>query len=542
MKKHITLLLCLLLNSCNIINNSSVNSTSSSINSSVSNSTSTILSSSTSSNSSSISSSSHSSVNKNDNITRELHLLATNDFHGSIEENGSELGLLRYGTFFKNKRKEDNTLILNSGDMWQGSILSNSNRGEFLTKVMNNIGFDCFTLGNHEFDWSTKYIKQNKALYDIDTNYQTPFLCANLYNYDLKNNIVLDQASDIASSYTIKELENGLKVGIIGVIGEKQITSITSNYVDNYTFVNPTNVIKDLSNELKVNQNCDVVIVDAHTSFDQIDTSITDISPISNKRYTDAVFCAHSHQYEKYLINNVPFIQASCNGQSYGEINLSITNGEISLINYSSHENDVSEITSIKNYDEDLVSLYNQYNTQEIQDIANETLGNFNGYMTNSCSSTISFPNLVATAIAKEALNQGYNIDFSLVNKSRSSINKGDLTYSSLYKALPFDNEILVIEAKGNEIYNQANYNSVYNVNAISLDQNKTYKVAVLDYIALHRNVYRKYDYFSSHKLIGSLTNNNEIYNYRDITANYIRKNKKINYKDYSKSDSHYNV
>lgn len=301
MKKHITLLLCLLLTSCNIINNSIVNSTSSSINTSVSSSTSTILSSSTSSNSSSISSSSHSSMNKNDNITRELHLLATNDFHGSIEENGSELGLLRYGTFFKNKGKEDNTLILNSGDMWQGSILSNSNRGEFLTKVMNNIGFDCFTLGNHEFDWSTKYIKQNKALYDIDTNYQTPFLCANLYNYDLENNIVLDQANDIASSYTIKELENGLKVGIIGVIGEKQITSITSNYVDNYTFVNPTNIIKDLSNELKVNQNCDVVIVDAHTSFDQIDTSITDISPISNKRYTVAVFCAHSHQYEKYL-------------------------------------------------------------------------------------------------------------------------------------------------------------------------------------------------------------------------------------------------
>lgn len=105
MKKHITLLLCLLLTSCNIINNSIVNSTSSSINTSVSSSTSTVLSNSTSS-SSSISSSSHSSVNKNDNITRELHLLATNDFHGSIEENGSELGLLRYGTFLKIKEKK----------------------------------------------------------------------------------------------------------------------------------------------------------------------------------------------------------------------------------------------------------------------------------------------------------------------------------------------------------------------------------------------------------------------------------------------------
>lgn len=55
-------------------------------------------------------------MNKNNNITRALHLLATNDFHGFIEENSSELGLLKYGTFLK-----------------------------------------------------------NKALYDIDTNYQTPF-------------------------------------------------------------------------------------------------------------------------------------------------------------------------------------------------------------------------------------------------------------------------------------------------------------------------------------------------------------------------------
>lgn len=41
------------------------------------------------------------------NITRELHLLATNDFHGSIEENSSELGLLKYDTFLKNKTSYD---------------------------------------------------------------------------------------------------------------------------------------------------------------------------------------------------------------------------------------------------------------------------------------------------------------------------------------------------------------------------------------------------------------------------------------------------
>ena len=88
-------------------------------------------------------------IMKNENINGEINLFAMNDFHGSIIENDEELGFLKQGTFFKNKSEEDNTLILNSGDMWQGSIESNSNYGEFLTKAMNYIEFDSFTLGNH---------------------------------------------------------------------------------------------------------------------------------------------------------------------------------------------------------------------------------------------------------------------------------------------------------------------------------------------------------------------------------------------------------
>lgn len=53
--------------------------------------------------------------------------------------------------------------------MFQGSIYSNSNYGEFLAKCMNNIGFDCFTLGNHEFDWGQKYIQKNRKLKDEKT-------------------------------------------------------------------------------------------------------------------------------------------------------------------------------------------------------------------------------------------------------------------------------------------------------------------------------------------------------------------------------------
>ena len=83
----------------------------------------------------------------NNGKDREVTLYAMNDFHGAAVYNksSSELGILKQGTFFKQKGKEKNTLILNSGDMWQGSIESNLNYGQFLTEVMNTVEFDCFT-------------------------------------------------------------------------------------------------------------------------------------------------------------------------------------------------------------------------------------------------------------------------------------------------------------------------------------------------------------------------------------------------------------
>ena len=276
-------------------------------------------------------------IKKNENINGEINLFAMNDFHGSIIENDEELGFLKQGTFFKNKSEEDNTLILNSGDMWQGSIESNSNYGEFLTKAMNYIEFDSFTLGNHEFDWGKQYIINNRSLFDQTTKYSTPFLGANIYNYDIESKTTLSHADDICEDYVIKDLENGLRVGIIGIIGENQITSISSQFADEFTFVDSLPIIKNLSDELRINKKCDVIILDGHASQEQISSEVTSTSSLSNKKYVDAVFCAHSHQYENVVINGVPFVQGASNGKSYSEIHLRVSNGNVSLISSSNH-------------------------------------------------------------------------------------------------------------------------------------------------------------------------------------------------------------
>lgn len=451
---------------------------------------------------------------------RTIKMYGINDFHGAVIENNTnyEAGIVKVGSFFKQKGNEENTLLINSGDLWQGSIESNYNYGKLLTECMNYIEFDCFTLGNHEFDWGQKYINENRNLKDEVTSYQTPFLAANIYKYDINKGETKEYAN-LGEKYVIKTLENGLRVGIIGVIGKNQITSITSSVVDDLIFLDPSNVIKELSDELRMEKNVDVVIASVHADEDDVlNTGITNISSNSHKRYVDAVFCAHSHQNEKSIENGVPFVQASYNGRSYSEIVLNVTpTGEVSAKNYGYTY--TSTISCTK--DEKIVNMVNTY--KETSDkVGNEKLISSDG--TLKSSSTLM--NLVTSAIYNEAKNQGYNISYAITNTGRANLESGVITYANLYKSLPFNNEVYIVEVSGSSLKKELGYDStgMYRVDTSPINEKSTYRIAVIDYMALHRNSKRQYDYFPNFKSIAKLEKSGqEFYNYRDITADYLR-------------------
>ncbi|MCH5180159.1 MAG: bifunctional metallophosphatase/5'-nucleotidase [Erysipelotrichales bacterium] len=482
---------------------------------------------------------------------KKVSLYAINDFHGAVSENASsgEPGIVRLGAYLKEKKSEGNTLLINSGDMWQGSIESNYNRGFLLTDCMNNIEFDCFTLGNHEFDWGQKYIQLNRER-SSTTNYQTPFLAANIYEYDIDTKTIGEYA-DLGDKYVIRELDNGLRVGIIGVIGKGQITSITSQHVDDINFNSPTNVIKTLSDELRTEQNVDVVILDSHA--DQYDITgsneddfydknqITSVSPNTNQRYVDAVFCAHSHaKKEDDMINGVPFIQGGSYGKYISNVELYVEeNGNVSC-GVSTNLESIKETQGY--YDSELAELVATYKI-ESDEASNEVLGTLNGKFYSSGSGA-TIPNVVCEAIANYAVDSGYDISYAMVNNARATLEGGTLTYGELYRALPFDNEVFVIETTGERIKAEADFSSnfICRLDTEPLDLNKTYRIAVIDYLATHRNSNRNYDYFRGMKIVGKLEkDDNDLYNYRDITADYIRANKTINYWDFLSSSDRFN-
>lgn len=452
---------------------------------------------------------------------RTVSFYSINDFHGAVDPSGYyEAGILEIGSYLKEKKEEGDTVLINSGDMFQGSLASNYNRGALLTDCMNEIEFDCLTLGNHEFDWGQDAIAKNRARKDEVTSYQTPFLAANIYRYDIDTDKTLGYA-DLGDPYTITTLDNGLKVGIIGEIGKNQITSITSNYVDDLTFTDPIAKAEELSDELRTEKGCDVVVLSFHGSQDELTgTGLTSVSPVSEKRYIDAAFCGHTHHNEDTEENGVPFIQSGNNGRYIGNVELNVSpDGDVTCQSYTN----LSAVNCVPSrIDSRLSSLVGTYGA-ESEEAGDEVLGTLN---TNLSKNQVAL--LVTEAMAKAATDAGYGIDYAVCNTGRAALSGGRINYRTLFKSIPFDNEIYIAEVKGSDLRNEVGHHSMTRLDPKAFDDSKYYTIAVIDYLATHRNSRREYDYFPSLNVLGSLTKDGEAYRYRDVTADYLRAEKSV--------------
>ena len=275
--------------------------------------------------------------------TKKITIYSTNDFHGAIKANGYQMGLEKMGTYLKQKSAEENTLLLDQGDSWQGSIYSNDNKGALVNDAMIEIGYDARTVGNHDFDWGIQALKNNTARVYKGKTLTT--LAANVYdyNYDLKQ-FGTTQQSDIGQKSATFTLENGLKVGVVGVVGSDQITSIATPLVKTIGFKNHIDVIKSEATKLRNEDNCDVVIASCHCDE-------KDVRNNGLENYVDLVLCAHSHDYEISAQNGLSYAQFEANGTKIGKINLyydaglgKVTASSIEFADVYSVNNAITEI------------------------------------------------------------------------------------------------------------------------------------------------------------------------------------------------------
>ncbi|MCD8204416.1 MAG: 5'-nucleotidase C-terminal domain-containing protein [Coprobacillus sp.] len=419
-----------------------------------------------------------------------LDIFANGDQHGVLEETKYEGNTLpsmpEYVSFIKDEmsRCEGETLLISNGDLWQGTYESNFNYGALLNEIIEEAGYSSFTLGNHEFDWGQEVIKDNMKSSSL------PYLAANVV-YEDNGEIV-----NYAQPYTIEE-KGGLKIGIIGIIGRSQFTSITSTMVEDIDFLSEENVVKEYSDILRSTYKCDIVIVSMHagTSAERsLIRSLGTTSDVSGSKYVDAVFTAHDHGAATGTFGNTPYVNSGNNNQNLSHIQLIYKNGEVTCPVYEN----ISTENVYQDYEEDIETrgLIDSYCDEEIKSKGSEVAGTID----KDFSDTKEVPNMMAEALYGYAINEGYDVDLAIVNDGRAKLYEGEVTYSNLLDAIPFFNKTVIMEVSGIEMSNVGKSNYYYAPDP-SREFNKTYTdtytVAIYDYLAYHQSTSKIYDNFN---------------------------------------------
>lgn len=485
-KKFLTLVFALLLSSCHFYVNSSSKSSHNSTNS-LTDSNNSISSSSTyssgssngssSSNNSSSSSSSSSGSSSSQFIDdklwdttqnnlrdgkRTFEFYNFNDFHGSVASNDKEPGIIKLSNYIKTQRQsaqENNKsfILTSTGDMWQGSADSNITRGRLVTDWMNLLDFKAMALGNHEFDWTIDTIKENQ----VKANF--PFLACNIIYTETRENV------DWVQPYTTLTVD-GLRIGIIGAIGEGITSSILASNVKGLTFADPISYVIKHSNYLREN-GADIIVYLYHYSSSGVSSEL--------KNYVDFAFLGHTHKYES-VTSPFVMIQGWCNGKAVSHVSLDFDFTTSSVKKVSGK---YDYLTSIEGDDEETRALYDKYLKEEINAVKNEVVGytnteiGYNDVITNLLKYMADYYNDYLKEDYKT-----YSLYCTQHNNARSSIPSGDITYGNIYKALPFDNELCLVEVDVSNLDSYLSYGK-YNELINRPTSGKVY-VLTIDYIA----------------------------------------------------------
>ena len=257
--------------------------------------------------------------------TKQLVILQTSDTHSRIEPiavNAADRyagmgGTVRRATFIKEARKVNPDLLLfDCGDISQGTPYYNLFQGEVEVKMMNLMGYDAMTIGNHEFDFGL----ENMARLFRMANF--PVVCA---NYDVTGTVL----EGLVKPYTTFS-RNGLKIGVFG-LAPKMEGLVQADKCEGVVYNDPIEVAQKTTDLLKNQEGCDVVICLSHLGY-QLKGAPCDEELAQKTNNIDAILGGHTHTFMKepaiYLNKdgkNVPVMHTGKSGIYVGMLKLTLT-------------------------------------------------------------------------------------------------------------------------------------------------------------------------------------------------------------------------
>jgi 5'-nucleotidase len=250
-----------------------------------------------------------------------LCVLHTNDWHSRIEpfpladkNLGGQGGAAVRATLINRIRQEEGELLLlDAGDIFQGTPYFNFYGGELEYKLMSEMGYDCVTLGNHDFDNGIDGLIKQMPHAKFD------FVNA---NYDFSKTLLKQKIQP----YKIYR-KKGLKIGVFG-LGIELNGLVPENLCKGIIYNDPIKVANSIAEELKFKKKCDLVICLSHLGYKYKEDKVSDEVLATQTKNIDLILGGHTHTflpepifYENLIHQKVIVNQVGWAGLQLGKLN-----------------------------------------------------------------------------------------------------------------------------------------------------------------------------------------------------------------------------
>ena len=372
-----------------------------------------------------------------------LRIIGTNDFHGALDPRPDDNNVMRGGAanlaaYIRQAERECRqpecvTILVDGGDMFQGTPASNFVFGRTVVDIFNYLGYSAASVGNHEFDWGQDTLRARMR----DAHY--PILGANIR---LK-------ATGMDAPWVPNDtiIQRGpFKVGIIGFSTVETPTTTWGPNVDDLRFDDEVPIVDSIAPLLRA-RGADFVIVIGHLAARcNADVCTGEAADLANRMTAkvDAVISGHSHTRVDGAVKGIPLVQARSRGQAIDIVDLYTTGApphhEVRDVYADSVTPDADVATIVGNAKQYL---------DRVAPYINRPVATIASSIRNS-GSQHALGNLIADGM--RIVGGG---DLAVMNSGgvRQSLPAGVATYGSLFEVQPFNNKLMRVRVTGENLW-----------------------------------------------------------------------------------------
>ena len=412
--------------------------------------------------------------------TYTLPLFQTSDIHGYLVNVSADT--VHYKLAYISDKVKDirgygaandrrKALLLDGGDLYQGTTLSNLAVGAPIYVAFDLMGYDAVALGNHEFDWGvTNMVDRDGTLPEYtylqySSKNEVPVLAANLNRNGQKADFVKDYVIVEKLAKTVSGDELPVRIGVIGFLEDWSGSMMTSVFAG-YSIDEDVGIVERIAQTLEKDSACDMTIILAHGAADEI------ADKLNSKSVVDLVLGGHTHEnLMGKSASGVPYMEPVAYGEGFAYADLVFNvndSGKVSFVEVSKMDTvAVDAAKDMKGNSKELDAEIVEFSDKALEDVASlfeEKIGyitvsaiedytDTSTYIPNSYNRSSTMGNWmtdiyrrIAKADVAFVNGGGVRTQFPVTGERR------EITVANIYEMFPFGNAIYVYEITYGEL------------------------------------------------------------------------------------------